>query len=193
MSMHMLRLGIGAYDLLPPIKPEPEFDPGELDCIDSDGADHDATVEHFLRGPISLQTLWPFCVEPDHYRAWLHNPFAIGQRVFASNGHVMVSLPATTPGCEGVAQLQGSNVEKITRLMADARFDEGAFVAFPDIPGDSRVEMLIGCAAVSPWYARMFSLLPGARVRHPATESEALAIKFNGGGMGLLMPRHRGA
>lgn len=193
MSMHMLRLGIGAFDLLPAVKPEPEFDPGEWDCIDSDGADHDATVEHFIRGPISLQTLWPFCAEPDHYRAWLRNPFAIGDRVFGSNGHMLVSLPATAPGCEGVAQLQGLGVEKILNMMAEAKFDNGEFVAIQEIPGDARVEIPIGCAVVCPWYAHMFALLPGARIRHPATDSEPIAIKFNGGGLGLLMPRRKGA
>lgn len=162
---------------------------------------------------INLQS---FCGNDREIRTHLRAPFELDGYVYATNGHLLVRVPAGGyPGNEPFQN--GLHPKNVIDLVADALAAEGEYIAFPEMQepakcsrcngtgidpdddedgpedcwdcagsGYERTIKKVGDTTFGAHYVWRLSQLPGATIK-PRGMKKAAAIKFDGG-EALLMP-----
>lgn len=156
---------------------------------------------------IDLQS---FCANQWEVRSYLQRPWRDGEWVYATNGHMIVRVPAeAAPDAEARTASQPKNPPDMFRVALD---QEGEFLLMPPLPadivcsfcngggadddGDECPECFgtkhaftffaLGDAGYSLHYLHRLAVLPQARIRTHGTKAPA-AVIFDGG-QALVMP-----
>lgn len=154
-----------------------------------------------------------FCANKWEVRDYLQTPWRDGAWTYATNGHMIVRVPAAAFAAPDRSGKQPNNAPSLfQKFHTDA---DGEFLLMPPLPAAVRCPMCrgsghveidsdpeecyechgygveltpfpLGDAAFNVHYLRMFSALPQARIR-TADHKTAAALIFDGG-EALLMP-----
>ena len=152
--------------------------------------------------------LKPFCAKPGG-RYSLDAPFVIGGWLYATDGAVIVRIPATSEPDVGLERKVPRKLEAYLPTVAD----DATWHAFPkvkeclpcaghgfiDVPcptcGQDTKKMCeckatairLGPAEVAEYYASLIASLPGVQYVKPATANDIVRFRFDGG-EGSVMP-----
>ena len=160
---------------------------------------------------IDLQS---FCANQWEVRSYLQRPWRDGEWVYATNGHMIVRVPAeSAPDVEARTSAQPKNPPDMFRVALE---QEGEFLLMPPLPEDVPCPTCAGTGEIDEGiygtdecpscfatkhtftyfelgdsgfnlhYLRLLSALPQVRIRTQGTKTAA-ALIFDGG-QALLMP-----
>ena len=158
--------------------------------------------------------LRPFCANEFEVRIGLHKPWRDGAWVYATNGHMVVRVPANTQDAPPRnSATQPKNPPEMFSKFLDGM--EGDFLLLPPLPADVVCDFCggggaaddgdecpecfgtehaftyfaLGDAGYNLHYLHLFSALPQVRIRTQGTKTAA-ALIFDGG-QALLMPMRK--
>lgn len=135
--------------------------------------------------------LQSFCQIGDSYRSEIAEPFSHGAYTYATNGHIMIRVPAVS-GMSGHPKAPRAGAARIfDAVMRDGRLTEVGKVSLPRARSDDKRIVQIAGIYFQIKYVRMLVSLRGLRLpTRRIPDSEPMPFAFNGGEGALMPVRH---